>query len=278
MNELVFYNLTLLLLVRLIGLSLSIDLYFRSHNVKFITFIVGWTFWFLAGIFPIFSDITTNLLLDQIFLTSNGILASLGTIIIFLGIVYNFKFIKFKIFIILCIFILLFEIVLAIFINYRVSIGLSFIISEFSILSLILLHLAKGSEFIRYIGKSIIWYYITVIFGLMVIGNSIFLFLKGYSYGLYDSNDNLAIFFNYFFGTGVTILILIFFIHLEYNILKQQQLELKDIYSHDLGNILQSILSASEIMSYEKDDDLMNLIKEKSKEASELISKIKKLD
>ncbi|MFX0060259.1 MAG: hypothetical protein ACFE85_15770 [Candidatus Hodarchaeota archaeon] len=278
MNEVVFLSLFVLLFIRVVGLGISVDFYFRSHTLKFTIFTLGWLLWFFAGIFPFLSDITYNSLLKELFLVINGLLASIGALIIFLGIIYNFKYIQLKIVILLCIIIIIFTILLAILINSRTAIAFSFIIVEISILSLGFLHLIKGRSFIEFIGKSINWYYLTLIFVILLTVISIFQFLKGYPYGLYFSDDYTAVFLNYFTGIGVTILILIFFIHYEYNILKQRQLELKDIYSHDLGNILQAILSATEVMKLDKDQDLMQLIREKSEEAAQLITKIRQLE
>ncbi|MFX1316657.1 MAG: hypothetical protein ACFE9T_12400 [Promethearchaeota archaeon] len=277
MNEMVFLVIFLLLFIRLIGLGVSLDFYLRMRNVRFKIFILGWAFWFFAGIFPFLYDITNGLLLSELFLVINAIFAALGSLLIYLGFVYNFKYIQLKFIILICILELILATLFAILLGSKVAIGLSFITLELSIISLLFFQIAKGKHFAKYIGKSIIWYYITVIFVVLLTIVSIYQFLQGYSYGLYDSNDFIAIFYNYSIGISITILTLVFFIHFEYNILKQQKFELKDIYSHDLGNIMQSILSATELMKLESEEGLLNLIKEKCDKASELIKKIREL-
>lgn len=277
MNEVVFFSLLLLIFIRLIGLGLSVDIYLRNHAPKFKVFILGWTFWFLAGIFPILSDITNDIVLVDTFLVINGILASLGTLMIYLGIIYNFKYIQLKVIVLLCVFQTITSITLAIFISSQIAIGFSLVIIELSIISIVFLHVFKGKTFITYVGKSIIWYYGVVIIGILFSVVSIIQFSKGYQYGLYYSNDYTAIYLNYSLGVGITILTVILFIHFEYSILNQQKFELKDIYSHTLGNIMQSILSATELLELDKEEDLLNMIKEKCSNASELIKKIRKL-
>ena len=88
-------------------------------------------------------------------------------------------------------------------------------------------------------------------------------------------------FVNYFLGTVSTIALIIYSIHLEYDISKIQKFKLSDKYSHDLGNLIQVISSAAiltnvdEDLSKEKVENL-DLIQKKCEEAAELIKDIRK--
>ena len=80
-----------------------------------------------------------------------------------------------------------------------------------------------------------------------------------------------------------TILIITFIIHLEYNITYEKKKDIKDKFSHDLGNILQAIESAhyltrkNEKMVKNNSLEAENIIKKKFREASETLKQIRKL-
>ena len=71
-------------------------------------------------------------------------------------------------------------------------------------------------------------------------------------------------------------------VHIEYVISSRQKVELKDIYSHDIGNILQVIYSSSDIIEKittidSEEEEKLTLIKTKCKEASKIINEIRNL-
>jgi light-regulated signal transduction histidine kinase (bacteriophytochrome) len=75
----------------------------------------------------------------------------------------------------------------------------------------------------------------------------------------------------------------VFLVHLEYNISNSQKFQLKDKYSHEMGNILQVIQSSIDLLSQKKDQNDVDslegreLIKTKCQEASTLIREIRDL-
>jgi hypothetical protein len=67
---------------------------------------------------------------------------------------------------------------------------------------------------------------------------------------------------------------------LEYDISRTQKYNLRDKYSHDLGNLVQVIYSAAILTNVEEDlkkekADNLNLIQKKCEEAAKLIKDIK---
>ena len=72
-------------------------------------------------------------------------------------------------------------------------------------------------------------------------------------------------------------------IHLEYGISTREVRNLKDKYSHDLGNIMQVIYTATEISNKEENfqkeilAEMKDLVQDKVKEASDLIKDIREL-
>ena len=126
---------------------------------------------------------------------------------------------------------------------------------------------------------SLFWFLVLVIVvSMWVISYVIFVF-QGYSYGFYSDEFSIAMFINYFLGNITTLVILVYYIHLEYDIFKIQKYELRDRYSHDLGNIIQVIYSATDLTKtsdLNKDNsENLELIQKKCEEAAKLIKDIK---
>ena len=111
---------------------------------------------------------------------------------------------------------------------------------------------------------------------------SVFISTKGYGYGVYNATDPIIIMLNYLPTIIGTILTVILYVHLEYTTSTRQKNDLKDKYSHNLGNIMQIITSATDVseMHYKQEKDILpnlQLIKEKTEEAAKLIKQIRKL-
>ena len=88
----------------------------------------------------------------------------------------------------------------------------------------------KKKNFKKFIGKSIWWYFSPILVILVYFPVSILIYLQGYGYGLYNSNDVVLILLNYIPTISATILMLILFVHLEYNLSTREKFELKDTY------------------------------------------------
>ena len=106
--------------------------------------------------------------------------------------------------------------------------------------------------------------------------------MQGYGYGLYNTNNIPFIILNYTIGIFTHFLFVVFFIHFEYTISNEQQNQLKDKYSHNLGNIMQVIYSSAELFKRHfklenSDKDKLDLIETKCKEAAKLINEIRNI-
>jgi hypothetical protein len=106
--------------------------------------------------------------------------------------------------------------------------------------------------------------------------------LSSLNVGSFQSQDFTMIVGAYTSIIIMTILVIAFIIHLEYTISHEQQNQLKDKYSHNLGNIMQVIYSSTDlfkkITNLESiDNDKLDLIERKCKEASELIKEIREI-
>ncbi len=283
MNDLVFFGIIILILIRLIGIIVSVDFYYDSRSKTYIYFGIGWSLWFTVLIFVILSEIASNQMLEEFFLLMNYILGPVAMLLILTGLsshyikISPFKIVAFLIFLIITPLIVYF------------AIGLNFvymysrIVSFSSYFILFFLPIIKLKNFKEKIGKSIRWYYLICFSILFYIPLSIFLLINNESYGLFQSEDVIIIILAYIPVILTTILIIAFMIHLEYNISYEQKKALKDKYSHNLGNILQAIEGAHFLTKEKKNLDnnsileVENIIEKKFKEAAEMLKEIRKL-
>ena len=130
--------------------------------------------------------------------------------------------------------------------------------------------------------KSFYWYLIFVFVIYVFIIFYVISLLQGYSFGFYSDEFSVQMFINYFIGIIINIIILIYSIHLEYDISKIQKYNLRDKYSHDLGNLVQVIYSAAILTNVDEDlnkekTENLELIQKKCEEAAKLIKDIKKI-
>jgi hypothetical protein len=92
----------------------------------------------------------------------------------------------------------------------------------------------------------------------------------------------MAVIINYSLAILMTVLILALFIYIERGITADDKFQLKDKYSHNLGNLLQimlasvSLIEADQLTPDEKDENL-SLIQSKFQEASDLLNEIRQL-
>ena len=155
-------------------------------------------------------------------------------------------------------------------------------VNTLSFIMVFLFPLIKKRKLKEVLGESLKWYYITAVAFLLIIPILSIAMSQGYSYGYYEVDDPLPLILFYVTPISATILVIIYLIHMEYNISNQHKNQLKDKYSHNLGNILQCIMSANDICNINdqiSDDSKAahEMIEQKCHDASEIISEIRKL-
>ena len=282
MNDLVLLCLIFYIFVRAIGLGISLDFIYDTKDRKFIIFIFCWIIWILAALFPIFSSLVESNSLKELFLVINGVLAVLGGLFYLWGLFKYFMDVSFKIMTSIIIIFIFTSLFLFILINYSLSILFSALILNLIMICTYFVPPLKKKDFRKYIGKSIRWFYSAVILFSIFIPVSIINFLLGESYGLYDSENNLLIILNYIPTISTTVMLLVLLVHLEYSISTRKKFEIKDKYSHNLGNIMQVIYSSSDIIKRiakldVNEEEKLELIERKCKEASKLINEIRNI-
>jgi len=282
MNDLVLLCLIFFIFVRAIGLGISLDFFYDTKDRKFILFILCWIIWILAALFPIFSDLVESNNLKELFLIINAVLAVLGGLFYLWGLFKYFMNMSFKIMISIIIIFIFTSFFLFFLINYSLSILFSALILNLTLICTYFVPPLKKKDFKKYIGKSIRWYYSTIIMFSIFLPTSIINFLLGESYGLYDSENTLLIMLNYIPIISTTAMLLVLLVHLEYSISTRKKFEIKDKYSHNLGNIMQVIYSASDIIKRIikpdiNEEEKLELIEKKCKEAAKLINEIRNI-
>lgn len=239
--------------------------------------------WIFAPFFPIISDSIYDVLISDIFLLLNAIFASIATIFIVFGLFAYFMKISKNVLIILIIIVIFIPILTSLILGITNAIKLALLFHNLAYILAFIGPLFRLKSFKKQVGKSIRWYYGVLLSFFTYLPISFIIFLQGFSYGLYDVNNEFVIILNYIPSIATTILIVIFLIHIEYNNSTFLKNKLKDQYSHDLGNILQVLLSTTDLLklkeAVEEDErDYIDLLKKKCKEASKLISEIRKLE
>ncbi|MHA1912235.1 MAG: hypothetical protein ACTSYA_11115 [Candidatus Kariarchaeaceae archaeon] len=265
MDELVFFLMVTLVITRFVGVITFADFFYRTRRKSFLFLVSGWFFYCLA---PLVNILANNNSEDWLF-SFYGYFSALGSLIIaFAGIKY---FVKVNTKTIVVSLLLVTLIPLTVFLitsSPDASSSTGDFIQSFFLIVVLALALKKHSHFEETAGNSFYWFV-----GIVSIS---FVNAAGYIFFYSDKTIN----YSFLFSDGISILTIIFFIHLEHNISIRKSAILKDRYSHDLGNIIQIILGEAEVITIFEDnhsEDELLIIKEKCIEAAEHIKNIRKL-
>ncbi len=284
MNDIAFFGVITLILLRMMGLGITINLFLSLKRDRFKIMMLGWLIWVVAGIFPLVAENIENGFLSESLLVANGIAASLGAFLLFLGILFYFTHVSGKLSVLACGLIVVTPILLFLAADYTVAVafsGLALYLTGFVGFGIAVM---KRKTLKELIGKAMTWFYTAIFFSLFWILHVFYMifFSSDYSYGFYQTTDDLAAMTNYFLGVGMTAAVLILFIDMEYSIAQVEKYQLKDKYSHDLGNILQAVISATSLLALNEghsQEDLAKreLVLQKCAEASSLVKEIRNL-
>jgi len=239
-------------------------------------------FWIVAGIFAIFVNILNETGLNEVLLVFNILFGMLGAIFNTWGFIEYYISIPHRIMKLFLLLTTLMTLLLYLIVSLSASMIFGIIIQNIALFGSFIISPLKKKKFKEFMGKSIRWYYLTSLTFFFYFPISIFISTKGYGYGVYNATDPIIIMLNYLPTLVGTILLVVLYVHLEYSTSTRQKYELKDKFSHNLGNIMQMITSSTELseMYYKQEKDILpnlQLIKEKTKEAAKLIKQIRKL-
>jgi hypothetical protein len=281
MHEIVVFSLVIVSIFRIFGVLVALDFYIESKASRYKAVIVGWAFWLMGGVLALISLIITNQEIYELLHLYNTLISTIGIVILSYTLVSNFLSIN-KGYVIIY-FAILFVIshLLFFIVGYELSISFSSLYQQTMWIFLMLLPIIKWKKFKARVDRGI-WYsfFILLVAGLVFIPIGIIISLQGYSYGLYNSDDVLLITFNYGFLLTITLVIHILIIHMKFRETLSEKSELKDKYSHNLGNAIQAIYTALELTENynlnEQDEKMVRQTSDdKIKEAAELLKEIR---
>ncbi len=282
MHVIALFGIILLIFWRIFGLIISIEFLRDLKESKFKILVFGWLIWILAGCSALLSDVFENQLLTDIFLLINGITVSIALLLVMMGLFSYFRELSGKILALLCIIFISIPLFAFLLGFYSIAFNLSSVFLFLIVVVYGIIPLKERNTFKNKISmKSYYWYLIVLLIIYFYFLSYVIFVFQGYSFGFYSDEFSIPMFVNYFLGNASTIALIIYSIHLKYDISKIQKNKLIDKYSHDLGNLIQVISSAAtlthvnEDLNKEKAENL-DLIQKKCEEAAELIKDIRK--
>lgn len=282
MDILVFYSLFIINILGVLGLFISIDFYFENKRRTFKIFSLAWIFYLISGVssFFLYMELNQLLFLVTFFIYIITYTCCIGCFT-FAFLMY-FLNIKLKYFIWLFFLIMIPSILISLLFTLLLVISYLTLLGGAILLAGLILPVLNYENFRKKFRGSVKWYFflgiqlITQIIFSVIIQILDFEFIQGeLGYFLYILND-------FIFTIIIMVTILILIVHLEYNIIHKEKDKLIDKYSHELGNIMQSVLSASQLINKsDKDKDelveLRDIQYKKLNEGSNIIKEIRKL-
>ena len=284
MQEVVLFGLFLMIFIRTIGLYISISFYLQFRKTRYLNLILGWGSWVITGFLPILSEFffENQVEVSQFLQILNVTLATLGLFLVISGIlVYFTQIIQEKDVFLISLILGLGPFLLWWILGSSLAVRITGNSMIFLYILTVSIGIKKRKEVTKFLGYSIpILYGVAFFILLYILSYLLILIPRGeITYGLYNSNDLLSIIIHYFFGVGVTFLLLLLIIQIEQGIAFADNFLLKDRYSHDLGNLIQVILTTTELVEGQSSisSPENELIQASCLKAGKLIAEIRKL-
>lgn len=277
MHTIAYFGIMLLIFLRLVGLFIAVEFLRVLKESKFKLLIIGWFIWVLAGFSALILGIAENTLLAEIFHLINGISTSLSIIFVIIGLFTYFRELSVKMLVILSILFISIPLIAFLFGLYSFAYNLSSLSLFLIVIFFSIIPLKERRDFKNRISnKSYYWYLIVLLSFYSITISMIIFYFQGNSFGSYSEDFSIAMFFDYFLGCISTIALIIYSIHLEYDISNIQKSKLTERYSHDLGNIIQVIYIATDLIKLndekiKNESENLELIYNKCGEAAKII-------
>jgi signal transduction histidine kinase len=232
-DELVLFSLILYILLRTIGLAISLDYYIQNKKDVYMYFSIGWLISLIGGLFPIFGQIV----LHDLFIFLNGLLVSMGTLLLLLGSLATFLNVSRRrvLLLILIMNATFFTIVVSM--GYRVATNIAFPTISGIILVFIIIPLIKFKDFKKKVGVGAKWYVVVAALTFIYIPITIMSSALGYSYGLYDVDDPVAILSTYIPLIASMMVIIIYLVNLEYSFSRLEQQRVQIVLKNQTANL-----------------------------------------
>ncbi|TXT60096.1 MAG: membrane protein of unknown function [Promethearchaeota archaeon] len=289
MNQIIIFSLIILILLRTINTAVASDFYKKTKDFKYLVLGVGWFLWELSAIIPLFLLQLEEPFLIDIIIFHDAFLAVMAMLFLCWALILFIIDISKRIILYVALTIVSINYLILFLFGFSIVIQFSSLVTNIIWISSISYLLLKWKQIREISNKTKKWFLLSIaIISYAYLPIGIYICFKGYGFGLYFINDIPIIIINYGYLLVITVLLTIFTIYLEFRLLNTHKNELKDKYSHDLGNTLQGIFTAIEILEHqinesgkydetEKVKELKKLLITKRKEAADLLNEIREL-
>jgi hypothetical protein len=283
MNDLAFFSVLILTLLRFTGVFISVDFLLikgKKNQKTFYLFTLGWVCWIIGSFLSLLSLMSEGISFKIEFIVLHDIAILLGALYMILAMLSYFRYIQKT------------EVLIGTSLGFILPL-LTFFIFDYYIAEIVIILLYVGlfiylifNSWIErhnlrlYINNSIKWFHLTILLSFFYAIFLIFMAVNGEITGLSILDDPILITNYSLLSMAITLLVLILTTHLECSLSNIQKYKMKDNYSHKLGNLLQMILNSAEVNNsfQTKGDPVLNdLIIEKCHEANFLITEIREL-
>ncbi len=228
MSLIFIFSITILTIVRLIGLGVGLDFFLGTRRPRFLVQVVGWLISTLAGICHLFSflieDSLEYLWLKEIFFLLFGIFTSVGVFLLAISIMVYFKETTRKIVVLISSGLAGLPIILYFILELDIAVNFSLYSAYLIVAGIYALGVIEKTAFKQEVGTSIKWFYAILTVGIIQVLVFLFLATQGYTLGAYDThtaNDLLLfdyidiVFINNTMSISILALTVVLLIHLE---------------------------------------------------------------
>ncbi|MHA2166131.1 MAG: hypothetical protein ACXAAT_09730 [Candidatus Hodarchaeales archaeon] len=285
MNNVLFFTQLALTFIRLIGLGIGIDFLISRKRKRFQGQVAGWSIWILASIFQILAQNVNDLAIANIFDLIFAICTLLGSFLIAVSIIVYFRPISVKFIFLFTLLLLFSPLVIYILFGIEIAVNFGIFFSFILVGRLYTIGIIYSNNFRTQAGQSVKWFYAMIGTGIFQLLVYIFITLEGVNLGLssVELENEVLVGVNNTFSIAILVLTVVLLIHLENSRMRLDNYHLKDKYSHDLGNILQVMVSAIHFIEKkelpaEEREKITKLLNQKSQEVSTLIQEIRALE
>ena len=247
-NEFILFSILCIFIIDIIAIGIFTNFYIETRRKSFDLIIPGWICHALGQLTPLLAESIPDVILSQFSYLSFGVLTSVGVFMIGIGLISYFIKIPRSIVLVAVIASTIFPIVIWLTMGLKIALNASLTSFGIALIATYVAPALNWKKFKELIGKSILLYYISIgVVGIFAPVTFLTLF-RGHAYGLFFSNDQFLIMLNYCNVIIGVILMIMYFVHVEFSITNQERFELKDSYSHNMGNNLQAISLTLELI------------------------------
>ncbi len=285
MNYVLFFSEVALTFIRLIGLGVGIDYLLSRKNKRFQGQVAGWSIWTLASILQISAQNISDTALTEILDFMFAVCTLVGSFIIAICIIVYFRYVPARIIFVITLALLIIPFPVLIIFGIEIAVNFCIFLSFITVGGLYFIGIIERTSFKIHAGESIKWFYAIIGTAILQFLVYIYISIQGINLGLssVELENEVLVGINNSFSIAVIVLTVVLLIHLENTRSNLYNFQLKDKYSHDLGNILQVMVSAFHIIE-EKEipederEKIIDLLNQKSQEVSDLIQEIRNLE